>query len=434
MLLSMPDHSPLPTWPVPISPKGYNYHLAELMRIAYLVSRYPATNHTFILREIAALRSQGFDIRVISIRRADRIPEEMTDVERSEQQRTFYILPIRAGSLLAHAVTALRRPAGYLRGLLAALRLAGWNLKKAFLHLAYFAEAVIAGHEIDRVGISHLHAHFTSTVALIAARVFPIGFSISIHGPEEFDDAVGFGLAEKVARSRFICAISSYARSQLMRASAPAHWEKLEICRLGVDPAVFAPGPFRENVERFELICVARLAPVKAQQILIGACARLIASGRKLRLHLVGDGPDRSRLEQYAISIGMQQHVAFEGSLNQDEVIVRYRQSDIFALASFAEGVPVVLMEAMAMELPCVATWVNGVPELIRDQVDGLLVPPAEEEKFTAALDRLMKDPGLRLRLGQSARLRVIERYNLEKNAAYLGEVFRRRLLAGAQG
>lgn len=416
-----------------IGPKSYNYDLAELIRIAYLVSRYPATNHTFILREITALRSRGFDIRVISIRGADQPPEKMTGIERLEQDRTFYVLPIGAGSLVAHAVTAIRHPAGYLRGLFSALRLGGWNLKKTVLHLVYFAEAVVAGREIHRAGIAHLHAHFTSTVALIAARIFPIGFSITIHGPEEFDDVVGFALAEKVARSRFICAVSSYARSQLMRASEPDHWQKLEVCRLGVDPSVFPARPVRENVESFELICVGRLAPVKAQQILIGACARLIKAGRNLTLRLVGDGPDRLRLEHYAISIGMQQYVVFEGPLNQDEVIARYRRSDIFALASFAEGVPVVLMEAMAMELPCVATWVNGVPELIRDEVDGLLVPPSEEEQFACALDRLMNDPSLRLRLGQSARQRVIEKYNLEKNAADLAEVFRRRLRFGVQ-
>jgi len=408
--------------------RGYNCDLAESIRISYLVSRYPATNHTFILREITALRSQGFDIHVISIRRADRPAEKMSPVERTEQEKTSYVLPFGAAFLWAHFATAIRHPIGYIRGLFTALRLAGWNVKKAFFHLAYFAEAVVAGHEIARAGSAHIHSHFTSTVALIVTRIFPIGFSITIHGPEEFDDVAGFAIAEKVARSRFICAISSYARSQLMRASEPQHWGKFEVSRLGVDPSVFTPRPDRGNVDRFEVICVGRLAPVKAQQILIASCARLIAAGRKLRLRLVGDGGDRQRLEQCVGSFGMQNDVVFEGPRNQEEVIALYRQSDIFALASFAEGVPVVLMEAMAMELPCVATWINGVPELIRDQVDGLLVPPSEEEQFASALDRLMQDRDLRIRLGQSGRQRVVDGYNLEKNAAHLAEIFRRRL------
>jgi glycosyltransferase involved in cell wall biosynthesis len=218
----------------------------------------------------------------------------MTADERLERERTFVVLPFRLSSVLSHVTIAVRHPLGYARGLMSALRLSDWNLKKALLHLAYFGEAVIAGREIERAGMRHVHVHFSSTVALLLGRVFPIEFSVTIHGPDEFNDVHGFRLAEKVAAARFVCTISAYARSQLMRASDPRHWAKIEVCPLGVDPTVFAPRPPREVIDRFELVCVGRLAPVKAQQVLIGACARLISAGCKLRLQIIGDGPDRT--------------------------------------------------------------------------------------------------------------------------------------------
>jgi glycosyltransferase involved in cell wall biosynthesis len=171
---------------------------------------------------------------------------------------------------------------------------------------------------------------------------------------------------------------------------------------------------------------VGRLAPVKAQQILIGACAKLVKAGWRLRLHLVGSGPDEARLKQFTESIGMGAHVVFEGPRNQDEVIALYRQSDVFALASFGEGVPVVLMEAMAMELPCVATWVNGVPELIRDGEEGLLVAPSDVEGLALAIGELLKNPELRVRLGRAGRERVLRDYDLRTNTLTLADVFRK--------
>jgi glycosyltransferase involved in cell wall biosynthesis len=134
-------------------------------------------------------------------------------------------------------------------------------------------------------------------------------------------------------------------------------------------------------------------------------------------------------LESQIQARGLQGHVVLEGPLNQDRVLDLYRQTDIFALASFAEGVPVVLMEAMAMEIPCVATWVNGIPELIRDGIDGLLVAPSDVEGLANAIEKLIDDPELRRRLGQAGRLRVISDYNIQRNVAALGEIFQRRLL-----
>ena len=402
--------------------------MPETIRIAYLVSRYPAINHTFILREIVALRPLGFDIKVIAIRGADRPAEEMTAVERLEQARTSAILPFGTHFIAAHIATAIRRPAGYASGLLLALKLGRHNLRSVLFHLIYFLEAVVAGYAAQKGGFRHIHSHFSSTVGLIAARVFGLSLSITIHGPDEFRHAAEFGLREKVAGSLFISTISQYARSQIMLASDPGDWQKIGISRLGVDAAAFAPGPARAAMDEFNVICVGRLSAVKAQRILIAACARLVSAGWRLKLHLVGSGPDEGRLRELSASLGMTENVVFEGARNQDEVIALSRQADVFALASFAEGVPVVLMEAMAMEIPCVATWVNGVPELIRNNEEGLLVAPSDVEGLASAIELLLKDGDLRKRLGRAARRRVLADYDLEKNIFSLAELFQKYL------
>ncbi len=399
------------------------------MRLAYLISQYPAINHTFILREIRALRALGFELCIISVRSPDRPTEELSDEEREEAVETFAVLAAGTGRVLAaHLDTLLRRPIAYLGGILYALRLARLDLKRTFANVFYFGEAVVVGNHLRRLALWHVHTHFSSTVALLVARIFPVTFSVTIHGPDEFNDVVGFYVKEKVACAAFVCAISQYALSQLMKACEPRHWSKLEVCALGVDPSLFQPRPHRDNPERFEILCVGRLAPAKAQHVLIGAVDRLRRQGRPLRLRLVGDGPDRPRLEALIAERGLRDHVRLEGRCSQQRVQALCRETDLVALASFAEGVPVALMEAMAMEIPCVATRICGIPELIRHGIDGWLVPPADEEQLTEAIASLMDDPALRRRLGSSARARVIDCYHLGRNTERLAEIYRRRL------
>ncbi len=397
--------------------------------LTYLVSQYPAANHTFILREIRGLRARGFDVGVISIRACDRPLDLLTSDEREEQARTRYLKTAGFGAVAtAHLATLVSRPWRYIRGLLYAVQLGGLDLRKILYNCLYFAEAVVAGRWMLRQGRRHAHAHFTSTVALLLARVFPVTISMTIHGPDEFTDPVGFYLRQKVKASRFVCAISQYGRSQLMRWTTPDQWEKLSVCYLGVDPAVFTSRPAAKQAGPFRLLFVGRLAPVKAQHILIGAVDRLIRQGRQVRLRLVGDGPDRETLHVQIERRGLSAVVTLEGRMNQDQVLDLYRQTDCFALASFAEGIPVVLMEAMAMEIPCVATGITGIPELIRDEREGLLVPPSDEAALAQAIARLMDDPGLCRRLGEAARRRVLEEFDLGRNVAELAQTFHTHL------
>ena len=400
------------------------------LKIGYLVSQYPAITHTFILREIRTLRRLGFDIRPVSIRKSDRKPEAFSADEMEEFRSTFCILG--AGwrvVLAANLRTFLKRPLAYLSSLVYAVRLAGSDIRKAFFHILYFAEAVIAGEHFSRAGITLVHCHFCSTVALMMADAFRnLRFSATIHGPDEFNDVAGFRMADKVARSAFIAAISRFAASQIMRASNPRYWSKIHFLPLGVDTASFPVREFDQDTGDaiFRILSVGRLASAKAHHMLVSAIGRLVASGRtNLMLTIVGDGPERASIEEMITEQNLRDYVTLTGPCNYDRVLEFYTQTDVFALASFAEGVPVVLMEAMAMGIPCVSTTITGIPELIRTEMDGLLVPPADPDALAGAIARLRDDPELRARISRSARLRVADRYNLPVNTERLGETFK---------
>src|SRR5215469_4384579 len=413
----------------------------EPIRIAYLVSAYPAVSHTFILREVQRLRLSKFEIYTASINAADCSGDGLTNEEQSEAAATFYIKRegIR-GALKAHSAVFLHSPRSYLVGLCFALRLGGTDLRRLAMAFCYFAEAVILGHWMESRELSHLHVHFANaaaTVGLIASRTFPIRFSLTVHGPDEFYDATGLRLVEKMAGATFVCCIGQFARSQLMKLSPPAEWSKFEIGPLGVDPRLFTPRPFRTSPYQFDLLCIGRLVPSKGQYVLLAAVEHLVKSYPNIRLRLVGDGPDREGLKRTILSKGLGRWVTLEGSVNQDRIHDYYRQADIFVLPSFAEGIPVVLMEAMAMEVPCVSTFVAGIPELIRNDIDGILVPPSDDQELASAIGRLIDDPGLRRRVGTAGRRRVIEKYDLDRNIARLADIFtewigaRRKLIPG---
>jgi colanic acid/amylovoran biosynthesis glycosyltransferase len=400
------------------------------MRLAYLLSQYPTITHTYLLREVRALRSLGLEIHVISVRRADRPPEELSPEELIEWRQTFTVLGEGFGAvLLAHAETILHHPMGYMAGMWEAIRLSGSHLRKLISNVVYFGESVVAGHHMVKLGLRHLHSHYSSTLGMLIARTFPLTFSATIHGSAEFNDVIGFHMAEKLAAAQFVCVISSYGRSQVMKATDPECWSKIELAPLGVDCNLFFARPHRAHPEPFEIISVGSLEPAKGVPILIAAIHRLVRQGRSVRLRLVGDGSLKHQLERNIAAFGLQNHVRLEGSCSNERVKEIYKETDLFALASFSEGIPVVLMEAMAMEIPCVATWITGIPELIRHGIDGWLVPPGDEEQLADVIARLMDDAELRKRLGESARVRVQEKFELSKNVSKLADIYRRRLM-----
>jgi glycosyltransferase involved in cell wall biosynthesis len=401
-------------------------------RIAYLVSQYPAYSHTFILREVKQLREFGVSIAVASINLPDRPFEKLTDVELDEAEHTFYI---KSQGILKAAIalgkTLALHPIGLLRGLKHAIKLGAWDIKRLLFHFFYLAEALLLGHWMRSQNIRHLHVHFATpaaSVGMLVKTVFGYSFSFTVHGPDEFYDAPGYNLPEKILAADFIFCISHYARSQVMKLSPVQAWSKFDVCRLGVDPQRFIPAPKTKETGICNLLCVGRLAPAKGQAILLESIAHLQNQGVSVSLTFVGKGPDERSLKQYAEQLGISELVNFTGAVDQDHILDYYKAADIFVLPSFAEGLPVVLMEAMAMEIPCITTAITGIPELISNGKDGLLVPASDVEGLTQAIKELASDPILRQQLGKAGRAKILSDYDLYKNVRHLFERLDRRI------
>lgn len=396
-------------------------------RIAYLLSQYPAISHTFFLKEILGLKQLGFQVETASINGPDRPIDLLPDSEKLEARSTYYIKTLGVGKILCiMALLLLRETRVCLRGLDVALRLVRWDIRDGLYALFYLGEALLLGEWMRRRGLHHLHTHFggpVATVGMLAARAWGFSYSLTIHGPEEFYDVEQFYLPQKIQHASFIFCISNFCRSQLMKCSHPSQWDKFHVLRLGVDPQEFAPVARRPQ-DTIRIVSVGRLVPAKGQLILLQAFHKLLDQGRNIQLVFVGNGPDKEHLQQFVDEQDLGQHVIFCGALNHDQTRQQLEQAHIFALASFAEGVPIALMEAMAMKIPCVSTSIAGIPELIRHNVDGLLVPASSVEDLASAVDQLVTNEELRRRLGSSARERVIDRYNLPRNLQLLATAF----------
>jgi colanic acid/amylovoran biosynthesis glycosyltransferase len=399
------------------------------LRLAYLLSIYPATSHTFFLNEIAELRRLGFTIDVASINKPAQVG---SDLEATELSTTYYLKATAPARIFLVLLRVLfTQPLVVLRGLRAALRLDSWNLPASCYALFYLVEALLLGDWLRRRGHTHLHIHFggpVATVGMLASMAWQFSYSLMIHGPEEFYDVDKFYLRSKVERSQFVLCISDYCRSQVMKVCDAKHWAKLHVVRLGVDHRIFAPAAEMDRDGVLEIVCVGRMVPAKGHLILLRAFAKLLQRGYTLRLRLVGDGEERSGLEAFVQNEGIDASVIFEGSLNHEATRQKLTQAGMFVLASFAEGLPVALMEAMAMEIPCVSTFIAGIPELIRDGVDGLLVPASSEEDLFLAMERLISDADLRRQLAASGRRRVLELYDLQRNVRLLADTLQAQL------
>lgn len=397
--------------------------------LAYLVSQYPVLSMTFVLREVMQLRAMGFSIDVASINNQDRPDQALTRDELAESRRTHYVLAGGvAGAALGHLSALCKSPMGYVRGWKLLFQLARFDLNRLFKTGVYFTEALMVGRWMEKVGQRHLHVHLgtqAASVGLFVKTVFRFGYSITVHGPDDFYDVYGQYLTQKVAAADFIVCISQYARSQLMRLSPYEQWAKLHVARLGVDPSVFSPRSVqRTGNDPFEILCVGRLVAAKGQHMLIEAARILSGQRRHFTIRLIGGGADELALKRHVRELELDQAVIFEGPVNQERIRQFFERTDCFCLPSFAEGLPVALMEAMAMGIPCVTTHITGIPELIRSGETGLLVAPSDAEGLAANLALLMDDPALVQRLSSAARTRVTTDYDLQENVRKLGSIF----------
>ncbi len=388
--------------------------------LGYLIGRYPAASHAFLLREVEALRAAGLEVETISIR-PPRAEEVISEADRAAAASTYDVLPAGPLKLLgAHLPALARRPRRYFATLAYALGL-GRGLRGRLWQLFYFAESVVVRERCRRRRVEHLHTHFADTAtdsALFVSRLDPaISFSITVHGPGEFEEAEDNRLAEKLAAARFVVAVSEDARRRVIET---ARGIPVSVIRLGVDLGRFSHGDLQRG-RSTRILCLGRLVYRKGQRDLLQAVARL----EGVELTIAGEGPERERLEALAESLAISGRVTFTGVVGQDEALWLYREADIFCLPSLSEGLPAVLIEAMACGLPVVTTRVDAIPELVSDEVDGLLVPPGDPEALAAALHRLSRDQKLRVRLGTAAGETIAERHDVERNTAQLVELLR---------
>lgn len=400
--------------------------------VAYLTGEYPRATDTFIQREVAALRGCGLTIKTCSIRRTG-AEHHVGEEQRTEAARTFHVLEATARpltSLRAHGAALLRDPVRYFRALGLAWRTSPAGVKGHLYNLIYFAEAVVLARYMLANGVVHLHNHIAKsscTVAMLASTVSGIPYSFTLHGPDIFFEPYHWRLDEKVARAAFVACISHFCRSQAMIFSDQAHWSRLHIVHCGVDPALYdAP----RRLPGQQLLFVGRLAAVKGVPVLLRALRSVAADHPQLRLTLIGDGPERAALESEARALGLSDVVAFVGYKAQAEVAKALQDTDIFVLPSFAEGLPVVLMEALAARVVVLTTRIAGVGELVEDRVSGRLVAPGDPEALAQALRELLDaSPEARQAMGEAGRARVVAEFHSVTEAGKLA-----RLIATTAG
>jgi glycosyltransferase involved in cell wall biosynthesis len=391
-------------------------------RYAWLTGEYPKVSHTFIGREIAALRAQGVDILTCTIRRTA-AREVMAD-QRAEEAQTFAVIetarrnPFRV--IGSHLRLLARNPGRYARALALALRTGSPGIRARLWQVFYFVEAGLLAEHLRAAGVTHLHNHFSKAscnVAMLTSELSGIPFSFTMHGPDIFFEADRWHLDEKIARAAFVACISDFCRSQAMLFSDARHWDRLHVVHCGIDPARYARPDNR--LPGAHLVFVGRLAAVKGVPVLIDALAE-VADLPGVRLTLVGDGPERAALEAQVARLGLLEIVTFAGYQDSAGVAELLKSADALVLPSFAEGLPVVLMEAMAAGLAVVTTQIAGIPELVQDGVNGRLVPPGNRPALAQALREVLTDPARGAAMGRAGRARVVAEHDSATEAARL--------------
>lgn len=393
-------------------------------RLAYLTSEYPAPSHTFIRREVAVLRERGWAIDTFSIRAP--APVALDAAMSDEMRRTFVILQQSIWRFCtAHLRLILTHPRRYLQAIGLAARHRAPGLRALFLSGAHFLEAGLLARELERRGIDHLHNHFANsgaTVGMIAARLCQIGWSFTMHGVSETDYPAGLLLARKIEAADFVVCASWFMRAQALRSVAPGQWGKVHVVRCGV---ALADLPERQNRKAPVpvLLCVGRLSPEKGHAGLLEAFASLSKS-YEIELHLIGDGPTRALLEKLAGELGISSRVRFLGAMAEAATLAEIAKADLLVLPSFLEGLPLVLMEAMALGIPVVAPRVAGIPELVEDGRNGLLFTPSNWGELAEQISRLLSDSALCERIGPRARRTVVSGFDIRLAAGSLSELF----------
>jgi glycosyltransferase involved in cell wall biosynthesis len=395
-------------------------------RIAYFINQYPKVSHSFIRREILALERQGFEVLRMALRGWD---NELVDEEdMRERSLTRYVLGQgMSGLLVAVGRVIVAQPLPFLRALWLALKL-GMRADRSWpYHLVYLAEACRIVPWMHEFNARHVHAHFgtnSAEVVMLARVLGGPAYSFTVHGPEEFDKPGALKIREKARMAAFVIAISSFGRSQLYRWVDYADWPKIKVVHCGLEQAFYqvpaTPMPLTPRI-----VCVGRLCEQKGQLLLVNAVSLLAGRGIDIELVLAGDGEMRGEIESLIKNLALQEKIRITGWISSQQVIEEVLASRALVLPSFAEGLPVVIMEAMALRRPVISTYVAGIPELVRPGEDGWLCPAGDVDALVEALKDFLSMPFNMLQeMGDMAHDRVVERHAIDVEARKLAQLF----------
>jgi colanic acid/amylovoran biosynthesis glycosyltransferase len=384
--------------------------------IAYLINQYPKVSHSFIRREIIGIEAYGISVARWAIRSS---AVDLVDAgDQQELVKTRAVLGVGMAGLISSLFRVMiAKPLSFLKALKLALSV-GWGSERGILfHLAYLAEACVILQWSQAENISHVHAHFgtnSTTVAMLCQALGGPAYSFTIHGPDEFDHVNGLSIVEKVKRAAFVVTISSFSRSQLYRWCKPEQWSKIHVVHCGVDSEFLAQQPVPiPSPPKF--VCVGRLCEAKGQLLLINAVKQLAAEGLKFKLLLVGDGELRCDIESLIAEFGLEDWVEITGWASSSQVRQYIQSARVMVLPSFAEGLPVVIMEALALGRPVISTYIAGIPELVEPGVCGWLIPSGSVEALTSAMREALQLPITDLeQMGNAGRARVLERHDIK--------------------
>ena len=403
------------------------------MKVAYLVNQYPKVSHTFIRREILALERQGVSVARFALRGWDAEVKGAEDL--AERARTRHILREGLPRLLGRALRrSFASPVRAWRALRGAWQMSRHAERSWPYHLMYFVEACTLADWLEQDGIDHVHAHFgtnSTEVALLAHLLGGPSYSFTVHGPEEFDKPRFLHLTRKIRDAAFVVAISSYGRSQLWRWLPAGDWEKVEVVHCALEKSFFQAADEVVAQPSRRLVNVGRLCAQKGQLLLVEAAALLKKEGEDFALVLAGDGEMREPIEAAIRRHGLESRVRITGWVDSATVRAEMLQARALVLPSFAEGLPVVIMEAMAVGRPVVTTRIAGIPELVRAGVDGWLVAPGDIVQLKQAmLECLQASPERLLEMGKAANAQVRLRHDADVEAAKLKGLFEKSLVA----
>ena len=361
------------------------------LHVAYLVNQYTAVSHTFIKREIQALERRGVRVSRFALRGWQ---GELVDADdRAERDRTRYVLQQGAVVLLLALVqSAFAGPRRFSNAVALTLRMSRGSDKSFAVHMAYLAEACLLKQWLEKTSVTHLHAHFATNPAEVASLVRALGgppYSFTAHGSDIMDRPAQMALAHKVGHAAFVAAVCSFGRNQLFRWTPYNVWAKVTVVRCGLQ-AGYGNGSVSPGAEHQRLVCIGRLSKEKGQPLLIEAAARLHAQGVPVQITLVGDGPMRGEVERLIEHHGLTAHVRLTGWLDAQGIEYELRQARALVVSSLSEGLPVVIMEAMANRRGVIAPFLSGIPELVVHGETGWLYPPSDVSALMEAIKSCM--------------------------------------------